>query len=145
MKAFTTLIPVFVTPLFTIYLAGIFTRVHRRSGLVGLLVGGSYGIIALIDRQFYDVAFLPDWLTERWIALSWSIGFTLIPMIVMTLVLGREDSQADEQWEESGWLQRSREELPDFRDEHDAGSIAVNIAAIAVLLICVWVTLGLFW
>lgn len=145
MKAFTTLIPVFVTPLFTIYLAGILTRVHRRSGLVGLLIGGFYGVVALIDRQFYDMAFLPDWLTERWIALSWSIVFTLVPMIVVTLVLGREDLQANEKWEERGWLQRSREALPDFRDEHDARGWGINLAAVAVLLVCAWVTLGLFW
>jgi SSS family solute:Na+ symporter len=145
LKAFTTLIPVFVTPLFTIYLAGIFTSVHRRSGIVGLIVGGVYGVIALVDRQFYDMIFLPPWFTERWIALSWSIGFTLIPMVLMTLVLGKEDLQADELWQERGWLQRSREELPAFHDQHKPGGWGLNLAAIVLLGVCAWVTFVLFW
>ncbi|MDC0273298.1 MAG: sodium/solute symporter [Planctomycetaceae bacterium] len=145
LKAFTTLIPVFVTPLFVIYLAGIFTRVHRRSGIVGLITGGLYGVIALIDRQFYDMAWLPIWLTERWIALSWSIGFTLLPMVLMTFAFGKADLQSDEEWQESGWLQRSRDELPAFHDQGRTGGWGLNLAAIVLLGVCAWVTFDLFW
>ena len=37
LQAFLTLIPVFVTPLFTIYLIGIFTRAHAKAGIMGIL------------------------------------------------------------------------------------------------------------
>ena len=144
LKAFTTLIPVFVTPLFTIYIAGIFTSVHRRSGVVGLIVGGLYGVIALVDRQFYDLGLQP-WFTERWVALLWSIGFTFVPMLLMTLYLGREDLEADEQWEERGWLQRSREDLPAFHDQQQDSNTWLNLAAIGLLGLCAWVTFVLFW
>ena len=39
LQAFLTLIPVFVTPLFTIYVVGIFTRAHAKAGIVGILAG----------------------------------------------------------------------------------------------------------
>ena len=37
----------FVIPLLTIYLMGSFTRVHRSSGLIGLLAGAAYGILRM--------------------------------------------------------------------------------------------------
>ncbi len=38
LQAFLTLIPVFVTPLLTIYLIGIFTAAHRKAGIAGIMV-----------------------------------------------------------------------------------------------------------
>jgi hypothetical protein len=102
-------------------------------------------MIALCDRQFYDIEFLPPWFTERWVALSWSILFTVVPMVLVTLRLGKEDLVADEQWKERGWLQRSREELPAFQDHDRAGGWWLNLAAIALMLACCWVTFVLFW
>jgi solute:Na+ symporter, SSS family len=145
LKAFTTLIPVFVTPLFTVYMLGVLTRVHRRSGIIGLLSGAVYGVIALCDRQFYDVAWLPTWLTERWVAYSWSILFTLVPMVLVTLVLGAEDKAEEETWSEKGWLQRSREELPPFSAEDSSASRIANWLAVGLLIFCGWVTLVWFW
>lgn len=144
LKAFTTLIPVFVTPLFTIYIVGVFTRVHRRSGIIGLAVGGLYGVVALVDRQFWDVAALPPWFTERWVALLWSIAFTLLPMLAVTAVLGREPAAAEERWHEQGWLERSREALPAFDPRHAKASTFDKLLAAGVLLFCGW-TVYLFW
>jgi SSS family solute:Na+ symporter len=144
LKAFTTLIPVFVTPLFTIYLAGVLTRVHRRSGLVGLAVGGSYGVIALVDRQFSNMPALPPWFTERWVALLWSVAFTFVPMLLTTLWLGREQPDAEERWRERGWLERSREELPAFAGEQHRASTWEVLLAAGALLLC-GATMFLFW
>ncbi len=66
LQAFLTLIPVFVTPLCGLYLVGVFTSAHRRSGVIGILAGASYGIIALLDREIVDIVWLPAWFTGRW-------------------------------------------------------------------------------
>lgn len=145
LRAFTTLIPVFVTPLFTIYLAGVLTRAHRRSGLWGLMGGSLYGVIALFDRQVHDLDWLPFWFTERWTATVWSILFTLLPMLLTTWLLGRAPAGEDERWQESGWLERSREELAPMPDR-DAGITPGQwLLAAGLLLLCGWVTFVWLW
>ena len=57
--AFRSLISVFVTPLFVLYLAGTLTPTHRRSGLVGLLTGGAYGVVAFLNREGRRVRVAP--------------------------------------------------------------------------------------
>lgn len=42
---FLDLTSTFVIPLLTLYLMGTFTRVHRSSGTIGLLVGAAYGVL----------------------------------------------------------------------------------------------------
>ena len=145
LKAFTTLIPVFVTPLFATYLAGVFTPAHRKAGVVGLLCGSLYGVIALYDRQVHDLAWLPYWFTERWVALSWSIAFTLVPMLVTTLCLGPTSRDAIGAWHEAGWLDRSREELPAFHTDSKRSTIGTNIAAVLVLGVSFWLVFVTFW
>ncbi len=96
LDAFTTLIPVFVTPLFTIYLAGVMTRANRHSGLLALGVGSLYGLFALYCREAPRIDFLPDpsgvplWLVNRWAALGWSFAITALTAALSTLVLGRQ-------------------------------------------------------
>ncbi len=149
-KAFTTLIPVFVTPLFTIYVLGVVTRAHRRSGLIGLATGSLYGVLALVDREFIDLAWMPEWLSGRWIALSVSLTVTAVTMGLVTLALGRQSAEATVvAFAERGWLQRSRETLPPLREHpfaaappwwlHPAGWAA------ALLALSLWVVFGLFW
>ncbi|HUG17392.1 MAG TPA: sodium/solute symporter [Planctomycetaceae bacterium] len=144
LKAFTTLIPVFVTPLFTIYMLGVFTRVHRKSGIIGLLTGSVYGVIALVDRQFYDFAFLPSWFTERWVALLWSILFTVVPMIVTTLALGPTAKDHDMRLAERGWLLRSREALPAYTADPNRSNLLPNVLAVGTILGCAGVTYWLW-
>ena len=150
LKAFTTLIPVFVTPLFTIYLAGIFTKLHRGSGTFGLLCGAVYGLVALVNRQFsdgqlFDEPFLPHWFTERWVAYSWSIGFTLIPMILASLVLNLTTGHSEISHEDTGWLQRSREDLPAFPDAGQRGSLTTWLSAAAVTALSCWIVFVWLW
>ena len=58
----------FVVPLFGAYLMGVFTSVHCRSAIVGLLVGGSYGLFTLIAPGWESTTGL--WLCRQscWIA-----------------------------------------------------------------------------
>jgi len=152
-KAFTTLIPVFVTPLFTVYMLGVLTRVHRQSGIIGLLVGSTYGVLALVDRAFYDIEFygieLPSWFTGRWPAYCWSLFITTITMSVTTLILGRDTGDTSDWSEDQGWLHRSREELPELREHPFAGGVPFLLqprwAAGLLMIAAMYVTLVLFW
>jgi SSS family solute:Na+ symporter len=118
LEAFLTLIPVFVTPLFTIYLIGVFTPAHRRAGLAGIITGGLYGLVALYDREISDIAILESSFTGRWAALCWSMVFTLAGGAAATLLWGKHqpDSAKDVPPGAEGWLARSSESLPPLRE-----------------------------
>ena len=146
LKAFTTLIPVFVTPLFTVYMLGVFTRVHRRSGIVGLICGAIYGVIALYDRQFHDLAWLPT-VVHRTLGRVFLVDpvHAAFPCCLVTAILGAENLAQDEKWTEQGWLERSREDLPPFALEEESSSTKANLLAVGLLLFCAWVTLVWLW
>jgi SSS family solute:Na+ symporter len=122
LQAFLTLIPVFVTPLFTIYLIGIFTRAHAKAGIIGIIAGASYGVIALIDREVVEVAWLAPWFTGRWPALLWAMAFTTIGAAVTTLVLGKcttnklSTGLPGDALGQSSWLQSSSRSLKPIPD-----------------------------
>lgn len=155
LKAFTTLVPVFVTPLLTMYLAGVFTRAHRRSGVVGLFIGGSYGLVALWDREAPKIGWLPEiewlaaWFTGPWVALPWAVVITASAMALATLVLGRQADDDELRLTETGWLARSREELPELREHPFRGKLPpwLNPIGYAWLLLIAtgYVVFGLFW
>ena len=109
---FVRITSVFVTPLMTVYLLGNLTRVHRRSGLVGLIVGSIYGLAA---SNFGGTAeapgLLPFWFTERFAAFLWSTGITAAAMVVATLLLGSTRREPPEQVEVSGWIADLRQSL----------------------------------
>lgn len=123
LQAFLTLIPVFVTPLFTVYVIGIFTRAHAKAGITGILAGACYGLIALYDREIENIIWLPSWFTGRWPALLWAMAFTGLGAAVATIVFGKQtvDSvgaplPSSSQQDQQGWLQtssRSLETLPE--------------------------------
>ncbi len=116
LQAFLTLIPVFVTPLLTIYFVGIFTRAHAKAGIVGILAGAGYGVIALIDREVADLEVLPAWFTNRWFALLWAVVFTSLGASLTTLVLGKCESEKLHP-SQSGWLRdssRALVKLPEY-------------------------------
>ena len=152
LKAFLTLIPVFVTPLFTIYLLGIFTKAHPRAGLTGILVGAAYGVIALYDREISDVTWLASWFTNRWAALCWSMGFTLLGGGIATLIWGKHDPDEKEAAflrAEAGWLERSRESLPPLREHPFERPIPVflrpGLIAVALVAATTFALFAWFW
>ena len=110
LQAFLTLIPVFVSPLFAIYMVGLLAKAHRKAGMTGILTGAVYGLIALYDREIADLTFLPSWLTNRWMALIWGMVFAGIGAMVATLVLGK-DKASDHKTQPSGWLESSSQTL----------------------------------
>ncbi|MCZ6850456.1 MAG: sodium/solute symporter, partial [Planctomycetota bacterium] len=63
---YVDLVGAFVIPLLTLYLMGVFTRVHRRSGAVALAVGVTYGGLRL----------LAPWVAERW-------GVAILPQVML--------------------------------------------------------------
>lgn len=98
-----------VTPLLTVYLMGIFTRVHRKSSLPGLLVGTGYGILAVV-ASLNDA--LPGWLVNRWASYPWSILFTATAMAGASLILKRTLPEETVRDTEGQWLLHSREKIP---------------------------------
>jgi SSS family solute:Na+ symporter len=143
LQAFLTLIPVFVTPLFTIYLIGIFTRAHRKAGIVAIAVGACYGVIALVDREIVDIPWLAAWFTGRWPALLWAMAMTTLGATVATLFYGRYTPQPPAQ-QPSGWLQTSSRELAPLPESPFSGkpprwlrpeSLAVILIASTTLIL----------
>lgn len=110
LKAFLTLIPVFVTPLFTIYIIGILTRAHRKAGMIGILTGALYGLVALYDREITDADWLATWFTNRWTALIWAMLFSVAGAFIATSLFGTDKSNAQTQ-SVSGWLETSSRSL----------------------------------
>ncbi len=102
---FVRITSVFVTPLMTIYLMGNLTRVHRRSGLAGLVVGSIYGLAASnLGGTAEAPGLLPFWFTERFAAFLWSTGITAAAMVAATLVLGRAKPEPSEEVEVPGGM-----------------------------------------
>ena len=148
LQAFLTLIPVFVTPLFTIYVLGIFTRTHRKAGTIALFSGACYGVIALMDREVVNIEWLPSWLTGRWPALLWAIAWTWGSAALATIVLGR-DTMSSRVAPVSGWLARSSHNLTQLRDApfESTQPLWLRPETLAVVLITVTsvILLTLFW
>jgi SSS family solute:Na+ symporter len=137
LKAFLTLIPVFVTPLFTIYIIGILTRAHRKAGIIGILTGAVYGLVSLYDREITDVDWLATWFTSRWAALIWAMVFSAAGALVATLVLGRQETEPSSAPTPGGWLESSSRALSAV-PEHpfaNAPPACLRPEYIAVLLI----------
>ena len=72
-------------PLMTVMLMGVFTRVHRQTGIVGLLVGLGYGMSAIL-ADFNDWA-LPVWYQNTWWTYLWNLVLPALSMLVASKVL----------------------------------------------------------
>ena len=80
-----------VIPPFTVYMMGTLTRVHRRSGAVGLAAGIAYGLSSFLgERWGWD---LPVWWVNTWWAYLWSIVFTATAMLLATAYWGWADQK----------------------------------------------------
>jgi SSS family solute:Na+ symporter len=155
LDAFISLIPVAVTPLLVVYVAGVTTRTHRRSGLVALLVGSAYGLTALYAREAVKTELLPNadwmpwWLTDQWPATAWSLVITTAALAVTTLVLGLDPPEKTVTFKETGWLQHSREELPKLREHPFSCGVPFLLRpewyAIALLIATAYVVFVVFW
>ena len=112
---FVRITSVFVTPLMTVYLMGVLTPVHRRSGLVGLIAGAIYGLAASNLGGSADApGLLPFWFTERFAAYSWSVGITAAAMLAASLLPGWNQQNARHAARSSAWPAHSGDALPEM-------------------------------
>ena len=154
LDAFITLIPVFVTPLLSMYLLGVLTPVSRASGIIGLLVGSAYGVFALYGREAPRIDWLPNatwvpiWLTNQWAALAWSLLITSTTMMITTC-FSRQPTANLSVVTQSGWLARSREILPPLRDHPFSGDLpwwaTPSLYATLLFLGSSYVVFVVFW
>lgn len=107
----------FVIPLLTIFLFGRFTRVHRRSGLIGLLMGATYGVLRLLAPVFaekFGIVLLPPMMMGTYAAYPLSMVVTAGTMVLTSLIIGWESensSSLSRLPREGIWLQSSLKEI----------------------------------
>ncbi len=153
LQAFLTLIPVFVTPLFTVYLIGIFTKAHRKAGITGILAGAFYGVVALVDRELTDIIWLPHWFTGRWVALLWATAFTSLGALAVTVVYGKCPSdplaRRATNSDSTGWLQLSSQALKPIPDHpfHREPSkwFSPEVLAVTMIALTSFTLIKFFW
>ena len=105
------LVGAFVVPLLTIYLMGVFTRVHRRSGAFGLGVGIAYGVLRLVApliAEQFGVAILPRFMADNYASYIFAVLLTAGPMVVISFFLGWAPRGELLHKEKSGWLRSSQ-------------------------------------
>ena len=81
-------------PLMSVILMGVFTRVHRETGILGLSAGLIYGIVAIL-ADFNEWP-MPVWLQNTWWTYLWNL---VIPATTMAAA--------------SKWMDVTRGRLPD--------------------------------
>ena len=72
-------------PLMTVMLMGVFTKVHRQTGIVGLLVGLGYGMSAIL-ADFNEWA-LPVWYQNTWWTYLWNLVLPALSMLIASKVI----------------------------------------------------------
>jgi Na+/proline symporter len=145
----------FVIPLLTIFLMGALTRVHRSSGLIGLVVGALYGIIRLFAfaiAENHGVAILPAIMTNTYAAYPISMLLTAGTMGVVSLFMGWEAGAGTTHCayaEEGGWLRSSQLAVRDLdraaRAGHREESRLPSVLAIGVVVTGCLLSFVIFW
>lgn len=72
-------------PLMTVILMGVFTCVHRETGIVGLLVGLGYGLSALL-ADFNEWP-LPVWYQNTWWTYLWNLVLPAASMLIASKLI----------------------------------------------------------
>ena len=104
---YLNLVGAFVVPLLTLYLMGVFTPVHRRSGTIGMLAGVAYGVLRLVAPD----SLLPEIMTNVAASYAFSMAITAGVMILASLVFGWEPPGKLQSHDASGWLRASRDAI----------------------------------
>ena len=142
----------FVIPLLTLFLMGSLTRVHRRAGLIGVLVGSGYGVMRLLAApiaEAYGVAILPSIMTNAFAAYVFSILITAGSMVLFSLFAGWEPRGELLHEEKTGWLRSGQLALRQLKLAPDPQATAVSrlpavLAVIAVAIGCA-LSFLIFW
>jgi SSS family solute:Na+ symporter len=141
----------FVIPLLTLFLMGSLTRVHRRSGLIGILVGAGYGVLRLLAAPVADawgIQILPSIMTNSFAAYLFSMLITAGTMLLVSLLAGWEPRGAISHIEQPGWLRTSQLEIqqletPDATKSAN-GRLPLLLACAAFAIGC-WLSFVVFW
>ncbi len=80
LKFYLRLAGAIAVPLMTVILMGIFTRVHRETGLIGLLTGLTYGISSIL-ADAYDWP-VPVWYGNTWWTYLWNLVIPATSMFI---------------------------------------------------------------
>jgi solute:Na+ symporter, SSS family len=144
------LVAAFVIPLLTVYLMGVFTRVHRKSGTIGLLAGVAYGAWRLIAAKLatsYGISILPTSMLDSFAAYPISLLITAGAMLLVSLVLGFEPRGGLLRQEASGWLNESQRqaENSDQAVDQPRGNALPAIFGLAVVALGLVLSFLIFW
>lgn len=147
---FIELVGTFVVPLLTLYLMGTFTRVHRSSGTLGLIVGTAYGMIRLLTPMFanrFGIAVLPPLLANSFVALPAVMFLTATTMLIVSLVRGFEPRGQLLHEEAAGWLRASQLQLRDDDQKRRPTRGAAVPLALGAAVMAAGIVLGfvVFW
>jgi SSS family solute:Na+ symporter len=144
----------FVIPLLTLFLMGTLTRVHRRAGLVGLIVGTLYGVLRLctpaVESQF-GFSIMTGTLANSWAAYPLSMIISAATMVLCSLFLGWESRETQTghtgHEEESPWLRSSQIEVQGLASEPVAGHSMVTPVLLSALVLMTgcYLSFVLFW
>ena len=142
----------FVIPLLTLFFMGVLTRVHRRAGSIGLLVGAGYGVMRLLAplvAETYGIAILPRIMTNTFAAYLFSILITAGTMVLVSLFIGWEPHGELLHAEREGWLLSSQlaiQQLESAPQTHNA-LVSRLPAVLAIIAFAIGCTLSflIFW
>ena len=142
----------FVTPLLTLFLMGVLTRVHRRAGLIGILAGSGYGVLRLIAEPVatnWGIQVLPVVMTNSYAAYVFSMLITAGTMVLVSLVMGWQPKGDLSHIEQSGWLRSSQLTVQQLASRHDdprsaSHGLPFMLAAVTVGIGC-WLSFIVFW
>ncbi len=138
-----------VSPLLTVYLMGTMTRVHRRSGAVGLAVGVSYGILWLIAQRMatQGIPILPTFLMDPMATAPTSMALTAVSMVLISFLAGWAPPGQLLHEEPEGWLRESQHQV--VQTTHDPvaarGEIIPVVSGLLVLGMGFWLCFIVFW
>ena len=153
---FLDLTSTFVIPLLTLYLMGRFSRVHRSSGTIGLLLGGAYGILRLFGpsiEQAWQISVLPAAMRNAFAAYPFSMLITAGSMVLVSVVRGwqpRGVAFAESHQERIGWLRSSQQAVRELVQQEEVahrGSDGLLPAVLALVVIVLGSVLSfvVFW
>ena len=80
-------------PLMAVILMGVFTKVHRQTGIVGLVVGLSYGMSAIL-ADFNDWP-LPIWYQNTWWTYLWNLVLPAASMFLASKLIDWRSGPVD--------------------------------------------------
>ncbi len=138
-----------VSPLLTVYLMGSLTRVHRRSGAVGLAVGGAYGIWWLVSQQMstHGIQLLPRGLMNPMSTAPVSMLVTALSMVLYSLLTGWTPKGELLHEEPEGWLRTTQQEViqaSGHLSERRGNAIPLGLGLL-VLGLGLWLSFIVFW